>query len=275
MRDFLKFLQNSHFFFLFIFLEIISIFLAVRNSDKKNVFISSANYITGVLYEKTSYISSYFSLIEDNTKLKKENEYLKNHISNTVNSNNNISKNIENLGFYYQSATVIKNSIYKPNNIITLNKGVNDRVEEGMAVVSDDGVIGIVANVSSNYCTAISLLNSKISISGKVKRTNFFGSLKWEGNDYRYITLFDIPDHTSLYKGDEIVTTGYSTIFPEGISIGTVSNFYKEGSFYKINVKLSQDFNNLRNVYIVEYINKDEIIQLEDSTKVHYQFIDK
>ena len=275
MRDFLKFLQNSHFFFLFIFLEIISIFLSVRDTDKKNVFISSANYVTGGLYEKTSYIASYFSLREDNESLKKENEYLKNHISNTVNLNKSISKDIENLGFYYQSAIVVKNSIYKPNNIITLNKGADDGVVEGMAVISNKGAIGIVASTSSNYCTVISLLNSKISISAKVKRTNFFGTLRWEGGDYQYVTLFDIPDHTSLYKGDEIVTTGYSIIFPEGISIGTVSSFYKEGSFYKIKVKLSQDFNNLRNVYIVDYINKDEIIKLEDSTMVNYQFINK
>jgi len=272
MRDLIKFLQNSHFFFLFLFLEIISIFLAVRNTEKKTVFISSANMFTGFLYEKTNFINNYFSLRDENNILLKENEALRNHIIKNSKFINEKSSEIENTGYYYQSALVIKNSIYKPNNIISLNKGVKDDIRENMAVISDAGVVGIVVNVSKNYCTAASLLNSKISLSAKVKRTGYFGSLKWDGNNYRYSTLSDIPDHSSLYKGDKIVTTGYSTIFPEGIIIGTVEDFFNEGSFYNIKVKLSQDFNNLHNVYIVDYFNKDEIIQLEDSTYLKYQF---
>ena len=166
----------------------------------------------------------------------------------------------------------IKNSIYKPNNIITLNKGKNDGIIKDMAVISNAGVVGIVINTSNNYCTAISLLNSKLSINAKVKRTNFFGTLYWNGESYKYTTLSDIPDHTTLYKGDEIVTAGFSTIFPEGITIGTVQSFEKLGSFYKIKVKLSQDFNKLRNVYIIDYLEKEEIMQLEDSTYLRYQF---
>jgi len=272
MRDFLRILQNSHFFFLFLVLESISIFLAVRNTDKKNMFISSANLVTGFILEKTSGINNYFYLKDENSILKKENKYLKNHINKNKKIGFNTSKDIENAGNYYQSAVVIKNSIYNPNNIISLNKGKSDGIRGDMAVISDAGVVGIVANTSENYCTVISLLNSKISISAKIKRTNFFGSLKWDGNNYRFSTLYDVPDHSSLYIGDKIVTTGYSSIFPEGITIGTVKEFYKDGSFYKIRVKLSQDFNNLRNVYIVEYFNKDEIIQLEDSTYLQYQF---
>jgi len=272
MRDFLNFLQRSHFLILFLVLESISIFLAVKNTEKENAFISSANSIVGFFYEKTSYISDYFTLREQNLFLKKENNILKNYIESNQKDLFNFSKAIENTGFFYQSANVIKNSIHKPNNIITLNKGGNDGIRKDMAVISNKGVIGIVANISNNYCTVISLLNSKLGINAKVKRTNYFGSLKWNGYNYRYSTLKDIPDHSSLYKGDEIITAGYSSIFPEGILIGTVEEYTKESSFYKITVKLSQDFNKLKHVYIVDYFEKEEILQLEDSTYLRYQF---
>lgn len=272
MRDFLKLLQKSHFFLLFLVLEAISIFLAVRNTEKETAFVSSANSVTGFIYEKTSYISDYFSLREQNSFLKKENENLKNYINNILKKEFNFSKDIENTGYFYQSANVIKNSVNKPNNIITLNKGKNDGIREDMAVISDNGVVGIVANVSNNYCTVITLVNSKLGLNAKIKRTNYFGALQWDGKNYQYSILYDIPDHSSLYKGDKIITTGYSSIFPEGIMIGTVEDFYKESSFYNIKVKLSQDFNKLKHVYIVDYFDKEEIIQLEDSTYLRYQF---
>ncbi len=273
MRDFLRFFQNSHFFFLFLFLETISIFLAVRNTEKKNIFINSANSVVGYFYDKTNNVRSYFLLKENNESLKKENEHLKNFQNNNSEIFLSTSKKIEGMGYFYKSADVIKNSIFKPNNIITLNKGEKDGITEDMAVISDDGIVGIVANVSKHYCSVVSLLNNKIQISAKIKRTNYFGSLKWDGGNYRFSTLYDIPDHTSLYKGDEIVTSGYSLIFPKDIIIGTVDNYTKQGSFYKIKVKLSQDFNNLNNVYIVDFIHKYEIEQLEDSTYLRYQFI--
>ena len=275
MRDFLRFFQNSHFFFLFLFLETISIFLAVRNTQKKSIFINSANLVVGYFYDKTDNVRSYFLLKENNERLKKENEYLKNIKNNYSETFSSTSKSVEKMGYFYKSADVIKNSIFKPNNIITLNKGKKDGITEDMAVISDDGIVGIVANVSKNYCSVVSLLNNKIHISAKIKRTNYFGSLKWDKDNYRFSTLYDIPDHTSLYKGDKIVTSGFSLIFPKDILIGTVYDFTKEGSFYKIKVKLSQNFNNLQSVYIVDFIHKQEIIQLEDSTYTRYQFIER
>jgi len=274
MKDFLKFLLKSHFFMMFLVLESISIFLAVRDTENANVFISSANNISGFFQNKISSVKNYFSLREQNDFLKVENEHLKNYISVLKKNELKISKEIEKTGHFYQSAIVVKNSVYKPHNIITLNKGKDDGIREDMAVLSDLGIIGTVAVVGENYCTVISLLNSKLGISAKIERTDYFGSLKWDKKDYRYSILYDIPDHSSLYIGDKVVTSGYSAVFPEGLTIGTVAEFEKEkkSSFYKIKVKLSQDFKRLKHVYIVDYLGKDERLQLEDSTILKFQF---
>lgn len=274
MRDFFKFLLSSHFFLLFLLLESVSVFLIVRNTEKANLFISSANSVSGFFNKKVTFISEYFSLKEHNKELLSENERLHNILNIIKQEPQIFSEKIEETGFFYQSAGVIKNSVHNPYNIISLNKGENHGIREDMAVISDAGVVGVVADVSNNYCTVVSLLNIKFGINAKIKRTNYFGILKWDKKNYRYAILSDIPDHSSLYVGDEVVTGGYSAIFPEGIKIGTVAGFQKEkqNSFYKIKVKLSQDFKKLKDVYIVDYPGKDERIQLEDSTLRRFQF---
>lgn len=274
MRDFLKFILSSHFFLLFLLLESISIFLIVRNTEKADLFISSANSVSGFFHKNIASISDYFSLKNDNELLKLENEKLKNYIHLKDKESYIYSEEIEETGSYYISAKVIKNSVYNPYNFITINKGESDGLKEDMAVVSDAGVVGIVANVSKNYASVISLLNLNLSINAKIKRTNFFGSLKWDREDYRYVYLYDIPDHSSLYVGDEVITGGFSSIFPEGIKIGTVQEFEKEkqNSFYKIKVKLSQDFKKLKHVYAVDYSGRTERLILEDSTARRFNY---
>ncbi|MCF6365508.1 MAG: rod shape-determining protein MreC [Bacteroidales bacterium] len=274
MKDFLKFLLKSHFFMLFLVLESISIFLVVRNTENANLFISSANSVSGFFQNKVSSINNYFSLKEQNDFLKAENEHLKNYISVLKENDIRISKEIEKTGYFYQSAIVVKNSVYKPYNIITLNKGSIDGIRDDMAVLSDKGIIGTVAVTGKNYCTVVSMLNSKLGISAKIERTDYFGSLRWDEKDYKYSFLYDIPDHSSLYIGDKVVTSGYSAVFPEGLTIGTVAEFEKEkkSSFYKIKVKLSQDFKKLKHVYIVDYFGKDERLQIEDSTIIKFRF---
>lgn len=272
MKNLLKLILSSYFFVMFLILESISIFLAVRNTDKKTVFTSSANIISGFFSSKVNFVGNYFSLKEQNEILKLENEKLKNSKTLISELKFQKSKEIENTGYYYQSAAVIKNSVHKPYNIITLDIGSNNGIKEDMAVVSGTGAVGIVSAVSKNYCTVVSLLNSKLRLSAKVKRTNFFGSLNWDEKDYRYVILSDIPDYSSLYKGDKIVTSGFSSLFPEGISIGTVFEFEKKNSFYIIKVKLNQDFKKLRYVYVVDYLGKEERTQIEDSTIQLFNF---
>jgi len=274
MKEFLNFIKSAHFFLLFLLLETVSIFLIVRNTEKETNFLNSANAVTGFFHTKITGIFEYFSLRDENKKLIKENTELRNLINNLKHEKRLYSSRIQNLGYYYKSAKVIKSSINKPYNILTVNKGSYAGITEDMAVVSSEGVVGITARVGKNYSTVISILNTKIGISAKVKRTNYHGIIKWDGIDPQYVLLTNIPVYSSLFKGDEIVTGAYSAIFPEGIEIGTVSSFNKniQNTFYNIKVKLSQDFRKLDYVYLIDYKGRNELLQLEDSTNIRYQF---
>lgn len=274
MRDFIRFLYNSHFVILFLILEFISIFISIRNTDKTKIFISSANSVSGYFSKKINQVSNYFELKEQNITLRKENEKLRNMLNNIEKDDIKISQEFEETGVYYTSAEVIKNSVHFPHNILTINKGLNQGIKEDMAVISDAGVVGVVAKSGKQYASVISLLNIRLGISAKIQRTGYFGDLKWDGGDYQFVYLYDIPFYSSLYIGDEIVTSGFSSLFPEGIPIGTVYAFEKEkeSSFYKIKVKLSQDFKKIDNVYVIDFKGREEIIQLQDSTIKQFQF---
>ncbi len=274
MKEFLNFIKSAHFFLLFLLLETISVFLIVRNTENELSFLNSANAVSGFFQSKTKSISDYFSLRVQNKKLVKENNLLRNYINFTRPEKSLYSRKVQNLGYFYKSAEVVKSSVNKPFNILTVNKGSKNGIRENMAVVSDNGIIGITAVVGKHYSTIISVLNKKLEISAKVKRTNYHGLIKWDGIDPEYVLLTDIPVYSSLYKGDLIVTGGYSAIFPENITIGTVSEFEKDkqSTFYNIKVKLSQDFRKLDNVYLIDYYDKTERTQLEDSTIQRFQF---
>lgn len=273
MKEFLNFIRNAYFFLLFLLLEAISFFLIVRNTEKELPIINSANAVSGYFSEKNAAVINYFSLKSENERLVKENEILHNYLLLYKKEKPIYSAQLQNSGYFFKSAKVVKNTIDKPYNILTINKGKKDGIHENMAVISDDGVVGITALSGKNYTTAVSVLNIKTVISAKVKRTGFFGTVIWDGKDYRYVYLKDIPVYSSLFKGDKIVTGGYSAIFPEGIEIGTVAEFKKNNdSFYDIKVKLSQDFKKLNNVYLVDFNGRKERIKLEDSTLLRFRF---
>ncbi|NPA68084.1 MAG: rod shape-determining protein MreC [Chlorobi bacterium] len=274
MKEFLNLIKNSYFVLLFLILESFSVFLIVKNTGKEGIFINSANYFAGSIHEKIRNISAYFSLREENKKLAEANKKLRNYISITQTDKPRYSPEIQQYGYFYKSAEVVKNSTDKEHNILTVNKGSKDGINTNSAVVSDNGVVGITAIIGKHFTTVVSLLNTKLEISAKIKRTDFHGIAKWDGKDYRYITLYDIPVYSSLFKGDEVVTGGYSAIFPEGIKIGTVYSFEKDkqNTFYNIKVKLGQDFKKLDFVYIIDCKSKEERRQLEDSTLNLYGF---
>ncbi len=274
MKEFINFLRNAHFFLLFLLLESFSFYLIVKNTNREVPFLNSANYISGFFHKKISNISEYFSLKSINNNLAEENNRLRNYISLTKPEKQLYSEKIQDIGYFYKSAKVVKNSTNKPNNILTVDKGINDGIHENMAVVSDEGIVGITAIVGKNFTTVISVLNSKLEISAKVKRTGYHGIIYWNEKNPQYVNLTNIPDYSSLYKNDEIVTGGYSAIFPEGLKIGTVTDFRKDkqSTFYIIKVKLSQDFRKLDNVYLIDYKSRNERLQIEDSTIIRYRF---
>lgn len=164
---------------------------------------------------------------------------------------------------------VIKNSYAHPRNYITINQGEKDSVKPDMGVITSKGILGIVENVSNNFATVQSILNEKSNINAKIKNTDHFGSLEWDMKRFDVVQLVDIPRLVPLTIGDTIVTGGMSSIFPEGIPIGTIRKFdlNSSQSFYSIDVTLFNDMTNIKNVYIVNNRYREEILELQNQTE--------
>ena len=262
---------RNHLILLFLALEAISFYLVVNYNNYQRVkFLSSANYLSSSIYRKYSSIVDFFSLGDVNARLAEENAKLRTaleYYSHLVPQASNLIIRLPENGLVwkYQTAKVINNSTNRKYNYLTLDKGRKNGVVQGQGVANENGVVGIIVNVSESYSVALSLLNPRWSISAKLKRNNYFGSLLWEGGDYRYADLKEIPFHVPLNEGDTIVTSGYSSVFPEGIRIGTIDHFSQRsgGSFYDVRVKLSTDFKTLSYVNIISNPTQGEINSLE------------
>lgn len=274
MQSILDFIRRFHFAILFLILETFAIILSINSNERRYaIAMNSSNRITSAVYTGVFQMKEYLDLRYQNKKLLEENARLKNSLLS--------AKRLDTAGYHvvhdtvllqqytYLSGKVIKNSILKKNNYITINKGSKHGVEQDMAVVSPVGVVGIITNVSKNNSVALSILNSKIGISAKIKKNNYYGSVVWEGRDYRQVKLEGIPNHTKIAIGDTIVTSGYSAIFPEGILIGKITDFEKnnQDNFYTIHVLLSENFKKTKNVYLIKNLLRKEQLQLQDETQ--------
>lgn len=277
MKTLINVLLRYHFFLLFLFLEVIALIMVISaDVEKKNAFFTSANAVSGYFNKKFNNWTAYFSLDKENEGLRKENIHLKNELEVLKSIRKKTLKfRPDTSGAYryeYLSARVIKNTVSKSKNYITLDKGEMDGVEKDFGVISADGVVGVIVATSKRYSLAISILNDRIGISAKIKKNEFFGSVYWDGSDYQLVTLAGIPNHLNLLEGDTIVTSGYSAIFPKDLMIGTISELGKDEStnFYDLKVKLSTDLKSLFNVYIVNNKNRREQILLEKTVEDEY-----
>jgi rod shape-determining protein MreC len=271
MRNLLRFILKNHFIVLFIILEFLSLtFIVNNNSFQRSVFNNTFRSIKGNVYSVFDNFRHYMSLREANHQLIQENLELRNLLRNDYNTSLVEFINIDSSYFpHYRffKARVINNSANKQHNFITLNKGSIHGVEPDMGVISANGVVGIVEDVSSHFSSVISLLNTNLNISSKIKKNNAFGPLTWNGINYRTVILKEIPYHVKITPGDSIVTSGFSSVFPEGIFIGIISDFsVKGGNFYEIEVDLANDFKSLSNVYLVQNFLKEEQNILEEVT---------
>ena len=272
MRNIFVFIWRNHFVFLFLILQSFAIYLLIQNNNYQRAgFINSANKVSGNFLNAYSNITEYFSLKNANEILAAENAELKKHHPNSYFKYDvqvfNINDTIYRQQYTYRAARVVNKSVNKRNNYLTLNRGSLHGVEQDMAVITPLGVVGIVKNVSENFCTVLSMLHVNSKISAQIKNNNYFGSMVWNGNDASVVNLVDIPSHVKLHKGDTVVTTSFSTIFPEGIVVGTIEEFeLKAGdNFYTIKVKPGTDFRSVTNVYVVGNLLKNEQLQLETS----------
>jgi len=279
MKNLINFLIQYSIVFLFLFLEVISFTLIVKNQEyQKSVFLSSSNSVVAGMYEWSNSVVEFFKLRAANDNLSEENTALKNQIINLQNKLTTLKKEpVDSVHFRippemeYQfiAAKVINCSTNKLLNYITLNKGDIDGIKPDMGVISDEGVVGIVKTVSKRFSVVIPILNRKLEISCKFKRSNYSGGLLWGGEDYRYANLEDIARHVELALGDTLVTSGFTSNFPEGIPVGDIEDFkIKESdAYYKIKVKLAVNFRTLSHVKVINYLNYQEQKDLEKKSE--------
>lgn len=271
MDSLLRFLKSIHFQLIFIALEVIALILAIGGDAKRNsVFCTSANFVTGRIYDLAWNYVSYFNLREENAMLMEQlsNIRRKNsmfYVSDTAKFQTQ-TDSLGKLKYRFITASVLKNSINSKNNFMTLDVGEAEGVHPDMAVVSASGAVGIVVNTSEHFSLAISLLNNKVGISAKLKNSNFYGKLNWTGEDYHTAILHEIPNHVILNVGDTVVTSGYSAIFPPGIPVAVIDSFERnsDDNFYSIKVKFTTDLKCLANVFVIENLMQDEQYQLEE-----------
>ncbi|HOL00885.1 MAG TPA: rod shape-determining protein MreC [Paludibacteraceae bacterium] len=275
MKNLINFLIHHSGLLLFIILEIISFIMMINSQEyQKSIFLSSSNAVVATLYNWTNSVGEFFKLRNTNNQLSSENTELKNQIIELQNKLKVLEPSITSLNFKllpeneyrFISAKVINNSTDKFQNYLTLNKGSKDGVKPDMGVVSSEGVVGIIKSVSPRFSVVIPILNPKIQISCKFKRTDYTGSLVWNGEDYRYANLVDIARHVDIRLGDTIVTSGFTRTFPEGIPVGIVEDYsIKESdAYYNIKVKLAVNFRTLTYVNVINYLNYQEQKQLEE-----------
>jgi len=270
MRSLLNFLARYNNLIIFLLLEGLSVyFLATRNSYHNTRVLFGVRRLTQGIDERLSNARSYLSLRAVNVVLSDENAALKNSIEKFVRGENpiffSVSDSIFNQKYIHTAASVIDNSINRQKNFFTINKGLKQGITKDMAVTAGNGVAGVIVGCSDNYSIAMSMLNLDFRLSARIKSNGYYGSLSWEGRDYRKAVLSEIPQHVQVSVGDTVETTGYSAIFPEGIMIGTVSEFEKMGGdFYKITISLVTDFKKLRFVDVIGNMQKTEQLELQN-----------
>lgn len=274
MRNLIVFIWKHSFLLLFLFLEMICAALVVQNNNFQRAgFINSANNLSTSMLGTSQGVEDYLYLKSENEKLALENALLRSHslisFSKLVYNELHINDTVYNQKYTYTNCKIVNNSTNRRNNYLTLNKGSKHGIRNDMAVIGSTGIIGLVKEVSTNFCTVMSILHSKSSISAKVKKNDFYGPLTWDGESYSYAILNDIPSHVQLLVGDTIVTSAYSLSFPENVMIGTIDSFKKKENafFYTIKVKLSTDFKKVSYAYVVKNLQKGEQEELEELSK--------
>lgn len=274
MRNLFNFLARNVHWLLFLVLEAVSLTLLFRfNSYQGSVWFTSANIVAGSLHKVSSSIEAFFSLTRLNEELTLRNVSLERKLANlrtavedTVALQRRYSAAVGNYSFI--QAKVVSNSIDRADNMITIDRGSADGVERDMAVVSGNGAVGVVYLVSSHYAVVMPLLNVKSRISCSICNRGYFGYLKWDPSDgpaYAYVE--DIPRHARFKKGEWVETSGYSSIFPEGVIVGKIVAAYdsEDGLSYRLKINLSTDFACLRDVCV---INDSSIVERARLMKV-------
>jgi len=267
MQQIVNFIIRNKSFLLFLILFSFSVLFTIQNhSYHKSKFVNSANFLSGGIYNSVNSISQYFDLKSHNLLLQEENNRLKSIVFNTdQNLDSSYSDNLKYTSTYKLTpAIIIKNNYTFSNNILLIDKGQRDSIQQDFGVITSKGILGIVDHTSNKYATVLSILNTKSKISAQLKKTNHFGTLSWNGKSPEIVQLGDIPSKAILGIGDTIMTSGRSAIFPKGIPIGVIAGFKLDAAedFHEINVTLFNDMTNIEHVHIIQNIDRLEIDNL-------------
>ncbi len=280
MRNLIDFLIKHHAWFFFILYVVIScVLLFSSNPYQQSIYLGSANKLSAQIYEISNTITGYFGLRKTNEELLQQNGELEMEVLqlrrqlqrysyaaaiDTVAKDDTVLHN-----YNWVMARVINNSVAHLNNYITLDKGSADGIAPEMGVIGHSGIVGIITVVNEHNSVAISVLNPKLRISCKVKNTDCFGSLVWDGRNARYAILEEMPRHVDFSPGDTIITSGFSAVFPEGIMVGTINDYskQKDDNFYAMQIELSTDFSQLGAVRIISNAMQDSQHRLEKEAR--------
>ena len=270
MQQIISFILKNKYFLLFLLLEIIAFTFTMQSHSYHNSkFVNSANAITGGVYKKVNAFKEYTSLKGYNEQLQEENVRLKNLLSKIPrDSVSKLVTVVDSVKYFqkysYTSAKVIRNQYNRKFNFLMIDAGMDQGIKPDQGVVNSRGVIGITNSTSKKYTTVLSILNETSNINVKLLNSFHYGSLAWNGKDYNVLQIKDIAIQANIKVGDTIITGGKSTIFPEGIPVGTILNFNKENNTYKeVNVKLFNDMSAIGPVNIITSYDKEEIENLQ------------
>jgi rod shape-determining protein MreC len=280
VRNIFLFIRRYFTFLFFVVLQIVALYLLFHyNKFHEAAAMGVASEITGRVSTRFNNVTYYFNLKNTNDALVKENEVLRNRLKFNFQSPDTTQKIIQDTVAYdsmghirkymWRSAKVVNNIVSLQNNTLTIERGENQGVHKDMGVISSGGVVGTVISTSSNYSIVMSMLHRQSHFSAALKKTGETGTVQWNGETTEYVTMTNIPKNVIVAKGDTIVTSQYSSFFPPGIMIGTVSEVVddKSSNFYSLKIKPGTNFYNVEYVTVVENLQREEQKKLEEATK--------
>jgi rod shape-determining protein MreC len=275
MRNIFLFIARFSNLFFFLLLQAAALTMLFRyNKFHEAAYMNVANEATGRVFLRYNSVETYFSLKKENEKLREQNAQLLNLLKNDFSAPDSTRQLITDTiridsieqyrKFLFLPAKVIGNSVDEQNNYLTLHRGYNQGVNVNMAVVGPEGIIGKVINVSPNMSVVMSLLHRKNSVVALLKKGSGFGEVIWDGKDPRFVTLTKIPRTIKISKGDTVVTSPYSDIFPAGQTVGYVEEVAEEKatSVYSLKVRTATNFYSIQHAYIVRNLQKAEMDSL-------------
>lgn len=274
MRELFRILIRYNAFFIFILLEVVAGVLIVQNrAYHRSRFLNSANVVTGAVFQQYSGAIDYFTLKQVNDSLLSENARLREQLANAYTDDqlrrfvryDSLSDRYKQV-FEYIEAKVISNTTNSSTNYFFIDKGSKHGVAKEMGVISNNGVAGIITDVSKHYAVGMSMLHQSAAVSAKLDKSGANGQLIWDGQSISSAKLIDIPKSTRVEIGDPVSTSGYSNIFPENIPLGKVADFRQVSgtNFLEVDVKLYTNFNSLAYVYVVDHLRIEELQILEE-----------